>query len=139
MERLSIGARCTGACQSVINEAVAYASQRQQFGQLIGKFQAIQHIIADMEIATQAIRALTYRLAWMIDNGMPCAREAAVVKVFGSESYARVASLGVQVFGGYGYTMEFPMQRHYRDAKIFEIGGGTSQIQRSIIAKGLGL
>lgn len=138
-ERLSIGARCVGGCQAVIDDAIRYANQRMQFGTAIGKFQAIQHMIADMEIATQAARMLTYRLAWMIDRGKPCAREAAVVKVFASEAYARVANMGVQVLGGYGYTMDFAMQRHYRDAKIYEIGGGTSQIQRSIIAKSLGL
>lgn len=139
VERLSIGARCCGGCQAVIDEAVRYVSQREQFGQPIGKFQAVQQMIADMETGTQAARLLTYRLAWMIDNSLPCAREAAVVKVFASETYARVSTMGVQLLGGYGYTMDFPMQRHFRDSKIFEIGGGTSQIQRGIIAKSLGL
>lgn len=138
-ERLSIGARCIGGCQAVIDDAIRYANQRKHFGTAIGEFQAIQHMIADMEIATQAARMLTYRLAWMIDQGKPCAREAAVVKVFASETYARIASIGVQVLGEYGYTMDFAMQRHYRDSKIYEIGGGTSQIQRGIIAKSLGL
>jgi len=138
-ERLSIGARCTGGCQAVLDDAVAYASQRMQFGRLIGKFQAVQHMIADMEIATQSARALTYQLARKMDAGIATAHDAAIVKVYASEAYVRVARLGTQVFGGYGYTMEFPLQRHYRDSKIFEIGGGTSQIQRNIIAKGLGL
>ena len=139
MERLSIGARCTGGCQAVVDAAVRYASERQQFGQAIGKFQAIQHLVADMEILTEAARMLTYRLAWMIDSGLDCAREASVVKVFASEAYSKIAAMGMQVLGGYGYTMEYEMQRHYRDAKIYEIGGGTSQIQRNVIAKSLGL
>jgi alkylation response protein AidB-like acyl-CoA dehydrogenase len=118
---------------------VRYANQREQFGQRIGKFQAVQHMIADMEIAAQASRQLTYRLAWMIDQRLPCSLEASVTKVFTAEAYNRVATLGVQVLGGYGYTMDFPMQRHMRDAKLYEIGGGTSQIQRSVIATALGL
>lgn len=139
MERLSVGARCTGGCQAVLDAAVRYACEREQFGQAIGKFQAVQHMIADMEIAAQASRVLTFRLAWMIDSGLPCAREASVTKVYTAEAYNKVASMGIQVLGGYGYTMEYPMQRHFRDAKLYEIGGGTSQIQRMVIAKSLGL
>lgn len=139
LERLSVAARCTGGCQAVLEDAVRYANERKQFGQHIGKFQAIQHIIADMEIAVQASRLLTYRLAWMIDKGLPCALEASVAKVYTAEAYNRVATMGVQVLGGYGYTMEYAMQRHFRDAKLYEIGGGTSQIQRGLIAKAIGL
>ncbi len=139
MERLSVGARCTGGCQAVLDAAVRYASELEQFGRVIGKFQAVQHMIADMEIAAQASRVLTMRLAWMIDSGLPCAREASVTKVYTAEAYNKVASMGIQVLGGYGYTMEYAMQRHFRDAKLYEIGGGTSQIQRMVIARSLGL
>ncbi|MFC1918147.1 acyl-CoA dehydrogenase family protein [Chloroflexota bacterium] len=128
-----------GAASGVLEEAIKYAGERVQFGQPIGKFQAIRHKLADMQLDTYIAHNLAYRLAWMVDQGLPARKEAAMTKLFCSEAYNRVADQALQVFGGYGYAMDYPLQRHYRDSRLGRIGEGSSEIQRDIIARELGI
>ena len=139
MERLSMAACSVGDAQAAVNEALQYAKERVQFGQPIGKFQMVQEMLADMQMEVDAARLLTCRAAWMLQQGMKAIKETSFAKLFSSEAGMRVANKGLQVMGGYGYMMEYDMQRHFRDAKINEIGGGSSQIQRLIIAREMGL
>jgi alkylation response protein AidB-like acyl-CoA dehydrogenase len=139
MERLTLAAVAVGDTQAILEEALKHAKERVQFGRPIGKFQLIQAILADIKVELEAARLLTYHLAWLISEGRPCHMESSIAKLFASEVCMRAAINGMQVLGGYGYTMEYDMQRHFRDAKINEIGGGSSQIQRLIIAREMGL
>lgn len=139
LERLCLSAARLGAAQAALEEAVEYATTRRQFGRPIGGFQAVAHTLADMATRIEAARGLVQRLAWLMETDRPRRKEAAMVKLFVSETYQHVATMGVQVLGGYGYTMEAPMARHYRDSKLGTIGGGTSEIQRGLIARELGL
>lgn len=138
-ERFCLAAMNVGGAQAVLEDAVQYAKERYQFGQPIGKFQMTKEKLADMQLEVDAARLLTLRTAWMVEEGIPCTRESSMAKLFASETYMRAALKGLQIMGGYGYMMEYDMQRHFRDAKISEIGGGSSEIQRLIIAKSLGL
>ena len=138
-ERFSLAAQVTGAAQHALDVAVQYAKDRKQFGQPIGKFQVIQHKLADMQIAVHASRMLTYDLARRLDAKLDCRKEAAIAKVFCAEAYHRVADEGMQILGGYSMTPDFPMERHYRDSRIMRIGGGSSEVMRTSIAKDLGL
>jgi len=138
-ERFCVALIYLGGAQAVLEDAVQYAKQRVQFGQPIGKFQMTKEKLADMLVGVEASRLLIYRTAWMIDEGIPCAREASMAKLFTSETYMRAASKGLQMMGGYGYMMEYDMQRHFRDAKLGEIGAGSSEIQRIILARSLGV
>ena len=138
-ERFCLAAMNVGGAQAVLEDAVQYAKERYQFGQPIGKFQMTKEKLADMQLEVDAARLLTLRTAWMVEEGIPCTRESSMAKLFASETYMRAALKGLQILGGYGYMMEYDMQRHFRDAKISEIGGGSSEIQRLIIAKSLGL
>jgi acyl-CoA dehydrogenase len=139
MERLCLSAARVGAASAALDEATAYARERRQFGKPIGSFQAVSHKVADMATAIDAARLMVYRFAWLLEEDRPRTAEAAMLKLFVGETYQRVAEMGVQVLGGYGYSMESAMARHYRDAKLATIGGGTSEIQRTIIARELGL
>jgi alkylation response protein AidB-like acyl-CoA dehydrogenase len=139
LERLCLSAARLGAAEAALDEAIAYAQERRQFGRPIGSFQAVAHTLADMATRIEAARALVQRLAWLMATDRPRRKEAAMVKLFVSETYLHVANAGLQVLGGYGFTMEAPMSRHYRDAKLGTIGGGTSEIQRDLIARELGL
>lgn len=139
LERLCLSAARLGAAEAALDEAVAYAQVRRQFDRPIGSFQAVAHKLADMATAVETSRLLVQHLAWLIANDRPRTKEAAMTKLFVAEAYQRVAEEGVQVLGGYGYTMESAMSRHYRDAKLATIGGGTSEIQRNVIARELGL
>jgi len=138
-ERLCLSAARTGVAQAAFELALDYAKTRQQFGRPIGKFQAISHKLADMKMMLEISRLLVYRFAWAMDNGTPTRHDAAILKLYTSEAYKAVADMGLQIFGGYGYCMEFPMQRFYRDARLAVIGAGSSEIQRNIIARSLGL
>jgi alkylation response protein AidB-like acyl-CoA dehydrogenase len=138
-ERLCLSAARLGASQAALDEAVAYAQVRRQFDRPIGSFQALGHKLADLAVAVETSRLLVQRLAWLMASGRPRTREAAMTKLHVAETYQRVAEGGVQVLGGYGYSMESAMARHYRDAKLGTIGGGTSEIQRDVIARTLGL
>jgi alkylation response protein AidB-like acyl-CoA dehydrogenase len=139
LERLTLAAVAVGDTQAVLEEAVRHAKEREQFGKPIGKYQLIQAMIADIRVELEAARWLTYRLAWLLSEGKPSHLESSIAKLYSSEVCMRAVVNGMQILGGYGYTMEYDMQRHFRDAKINEIGGGTSQIQRLIIARELGL
>ncbi|MFP5299329.1 MAG: acyl-CoA dehydrogenase family protein, partial [Actinomycetota bacterium] len=137
--RIAIAALGVGLAQGCIDECVKYAKERTAFGQEIGKFQAIQFKIADMEMKTSIARQAYYRAAWLAEQGRPYKKEAAVAKLYGSEIAVDVAREAVQIHGGYGYIEEFPVCRHFRDSKILEIGEGTSEVMRMIIARELGL
>ena len=138
-ERILLGAASVGVAQGAFDEALEYAKQREQFGQPIGKFQAIQLMLADMAVEIEAGRLLTYKGASAADQGMKITQEAAFAKLYCGEMANRVCYKALQIHGGYGYTMEFPVQRHVRDARLLSIGGGTSQIQQNLIARLLGL
>lgn len=139
MERLCLCAARVGASTAVLEEAVAYAKVRHQFGRAIGSFQGVSHKLADMATWVDAARVLVYRFAWLKEQERPRTKEAAMLKLFVSEIYQRVAEMGLQVLGGSGYTMESAMARHYRDSKVGTIGAGSSEIQKNIIARELGL
>jgi alkylation response protein AidB-like acyl-CoA dehydrogenase len=137
--RIAVAALSVGLAQGCLDESLAYAKTRKAFGRPIGGFQAIQFKIADMKVAAETARLATYRAAWLRDRGRPFATEAAVAKLYASEIAVTAAREAVQVHGGYGYMEEFPVARFYRDAKVLEIGEGTSEIMRWIIARDLGL
>ena len=138
-ERLCLSAARTGAATAAFDYALNYAKTRKQFGKTIGEFQAISHKLADMKVMLDISRMLVYRFAWLMDQGKATRHDAAVVKLHTGESYKAVSDMGLQILGGYGYCMEYPMQRFFRDSRLATIGAGTSEIQRNIIAKGLGL
>jgi acyl-CoA dehydrogenase len=138
-ERLCLSAARTGAATAAFEYALNYARTRKQFGKTIGEFQAISHKLADMKTALDISRMLVYRFAWLMDQGNATRHDAAVVKLHTGETYKMVSDMGLQILGGYGYCMEYPMQRFFRDSRLATIGAGTSEIQRNIIAKGLGL
>jgi alkylation response protein AidB-like acyl-CoA dehydrogenase len=133
--RISIGALALGLAQAALDAAVPYARERQQFGRPIGSFQGVAFMIADMATEIDAARALVYRAAWLKDQGRDYSLAAAEAKLFASEVSSRVTNAAVQVHGGYGYVAEYKVERFLRDAKLTEIGEGTSQIQRLVIAR----
>ena len=139
VERVASTAGYCGGAQTVVDLALAYAKERKQFGKPIGTFQAIAHMLADMQTEVEAARTLMWRAAWMAAGGKDALREISIAKLFGSETYVKVANLGMQIMGAYGYNMEFDMQRHFRDARSTTIGAGTSQMQRNLIAGLMGL
>jgi butyryl-CoA dehydrogenase len=134
--RIGIGAQALGIAQGALDASIAYAKERVQFGKPIASLEAIQFMIADMATEIDAARLLVYRAAWCKDNGRPYATEAAMAKLFASETATRVAGHAIQIHGGYGFTEAYPVERAYRDAKITEIYEGTSEVQRMVIAKG---
>jgi alkylation response protein AidB-like acyl-CoA dehydrogenase len=137
--RISVAAMGVGLAQGAYDLAYAYAKEREQFGQPIASFQAIQFRLADMATEIEAGRALVYKAAWLKDQGRPFAREAAMAKLYTGELSNRVANWALQIHGGYGYMDEYAVSRLYRDQKILEIGEGTNEVQRMVIAKHLGL
>jgi butyryl-CoA dehydrogenase len=132
--RIGMAIGAVGLAQAAIDAAVPYAQTRVQYGQTIDSFQAIQFMIADMATEIQAARLLSYQAAWLKDQGMEFEKVAAMAKLYASEVCSRVTSKAVQIHGGYGYTAEFPVERYFREAKLFEIVEGTSEIQRLVIA-----
>jgi len=139
VERITSAAGNCGAAQAAVDLALQFAKDRKQFGRPIGTFQAIAHMLADMQTEVEAARSLMWRAAWMVAQGQNALREISMAKLFSSETYVKVANLGMQIFGGYGYSMEFDMQRHFRDSRSATIAAGTSQIQRNLIAGLMGL
>jgi butyryl-CoA dehydrogenase len=135
--RIGIGAQALGIAQAAYDAAHAYALEREQFGQRIADFQAIQFKLADMATEIEAARLLVYRAAWLKQEGRPHSEEGAKAKLFASEMARRQTAEAIQILGGYGYTKEFPVERYYRDAKITEIYEGTSEIQRLVIARSI--
>jgi acyl-CoA dehydrogenase len=138
-ERLCLSAARTGSATAAFEYALEYAKNRQQFGRPIGKFQAISHKLADMKVMLDISRTLIYRFAWLLDQGKATRHDAAVLKLHTGETYKAVSDMGLQILGGYGYCMEYPMQRFFRDSRLATLGGGSSEIQRNIIARSLGL
>lgn len=138
-ERLCLSAARTGAAKSALADSVDYALNREQFGQPIAKFQAVSHRLAEMQVLVEISEMLTYRYASRLDRGVATVRDAAILKLYACEAYKSVADMGLQVLGGYGYTMEYDLQRHYRESRLGVIGAGTSDIQRNIIAKTMGI
>ncbi|MBI2861794.1 MAG: acyl-CoA/acyl-ACP dehydrogenase [Chloroflexi bacterium] len=139
LERMCCCACYVGNMQVALDEALAYAKERKQFGQPIGRFQAISHMLADMLTDVEGARLLTYRAASMIDHGIPCVKEVSMAKLFGAEAFLRIAGQGMQIMGGQGYLVENNMERHFREARGCTITAGTSQVQRNIIARFAGL
>jgi short-chain 2-methylacyl-CoA dehydrogenase len=137
--RISIAAMGLGLAQGAYDLAATYARERQQFGRPISKFQAIQFKLADMATEIEAARGLVYKAAWLKDQGRPFAQAAAMAKLYTGELAHRVANQSLQIHGGYGYMDEYAISRLYRDQKVLEIGEGTNEVQRLVIARHLGL
>ena len=135
--RITIGALAVGLHRGALEESVRYARDRQAFGQPIAAFEGIRWMLADMKTDLEAARLLVHRAAVLADSGRPYSRDASMAKLFASEAATRACNRAVQIHGGYGYTREFPVERYLRDAKLCEIGEGTSEIQRTIIAREL--
>lgn len=132
--RIGIGAQALGIATSALEVATAYAKERHQFGRPIGKLQAIQYKLADIATEVEAARLLIYRAANLYQEGRPCRKESSMAKMFASDTAMKATVEAVQVFGGYGYTREYPVERLFRDAKITQIYEGTNEIQRLVIA-----
>jgi alkylation response protein AidB-like acyl-CoA dehydrogenase len=137
--RIAIAALAVGLAQGCVDESIRYSTERTAFGHPIGSFQGLQFKIADMAMKTELARGAYYRAAWLKETGRPYKKEAAMAKLYASEIAVDVARDAVQVHGGYGYIEEFPVCRHFRDSKILEIGEGTSEVMRILIARELGL
>jgi alkylation response protein AidB-like acyl-CoA dehydrogenase len=136
--RVAIAALAVGIARAAFDTALQYAKERKQFGQSISKFQAIQAKLADMAMHIDLARGAVVKAAWLKDMGKPYTLEAAYAKLFASEMCTNTCNQAIQVLGGYGYMQEYPVERHLRDAKLIEIGEGTSEIQRLVIARQLG-
>lgn len=132
--RAGLAARNLGSCQKLLDMSVQYAEDRRQFSVPIIEHQAVAHMISEMAVEIEALRSFTYRVAWMVDQGKKVIKEAAMLKLYGSEVYNRVADKAVQIHGGIGYISDYPVERFYRDARITRIYEGTSEIQKNIIA-----
>jgi alkylation response protein AidB-like acyl-CoA dehydrogenase len=139
LERVLMSGAYVGVAQATLDEALAYATQRHQFGRPIGTFQAIAHPLADMQTEIDAARLLSYRAAWMLAQGEACGREGAMAKLKGSETYVAAARLGMQILAGHGFATESVMSFRWRESIVATISGGTSQIQRNGIAQSMGL
>jgi len=135
--RVAIAALSVGLAQACLDESLSYAKQRKQFGQSLDKFQAIQFKLADMDTEIELARLMYYKAAWLHMQGKPYTREASMAKLFASETAKRAADQAVQIHGGYGFMDEYPVSRYWRSVKINEIGEGTSEVQRMVIAKHL--
>ncbi|MFD1737354.1 acyl-CoA dehydrogenase family protein [Bacillus salitolerans] len=135
--RAGLASRNLGSCQKLLDMSIAYAKERIQFGEPIIRYQAVSHMLAEMAVEIEALRSFTYRVAWMVDQKMKVIKEAAMLKLYGSEVYNRVADKAVQIHGGLGYISDYPIERFYRDARITRIYEGTSEIQKNIIASEL--
>ena len=139
VERLNLAANGVGNTLRIMEHALAYARERQQFGRPIGKFQAVSHKFADMQIMYQTARAMLYRVAEMLDNGLDPIMENAALKAYATEVNWKTADMAMQILAGAGYIVDQDMQMMFRDARVGPIGGGTSEIQRNVIASRMGL
>ncbi len=138
-ERLCLSAARIGAARNAFDFALDYAKNRIQFGKPISSFQVIQHKFADMKVQLDTAQTMLHRYAWLMDNGQAEKADTAVLKYLVGESYKSISDTCLQILGGYGYCMEYPMQRFFRDSRLATIGGGTSEIQKTIIASTLGI
>lgn len=136
--RIGIGAMAVGIAQAAYDKALQYATERKQFGRSLSKFQAIQFKLADMAMKIELARNMVYKAAWLKDQGRPFSKEASMCKLYASEIAMEVADQAVQIHGGYGYMREYEVERYMRDAKLLEIGEGTSEVQRMVIARLIG-
>jgi alkylation response protein AidB-like acyl-CoA dehydrogenase len=139
LERVCSAAGSCGGALGAFDLALAYAKERVQFGRPIGTNQSIAHTLADLETEIDAARTLMWRAAWMVASGQDALREITMAKLFASEVYVKTAAAGMQIFGGYGYSMEYDMQRHFRDSRSSTIAAGTSEMQRNLLAGLMGL
>ena len=137
--RTAVGAMSVGIARGALEDSIEYANQREQFGKSLGKFQAIQWKIADMATEIDAARLLVFRAANLEDKGLPFGKEASMAKLYASEMAMRATRNAIQVYGGIGFMRDNPLERYFRDVKLCEIGEGTSEVQRIVIAKRLGL
>ena len=140
--RIAIAALAVGLIQACLDECLRYAGERKTFGATIGSRQGVAFQISDLAVAVEAARMLTYKAAALKDAGRPgpeVKRAASIAKLYSSEAAVAAARTATQVFGGYGFMEEYPVARYYRDAKVLEIGEGTSEVQRLVIARGYGL
>jgi acyl-CoA dehydrogenase len=138
-ERIMNGANCSGALAGVLEDMVAYSKERMAFGKPIGQFQAVQHMIADTFIGLETARLLTYRAAWLQANDRPCGIESTMAKVVASEVCFAGADRGMQVLGGYGYAMEYDMQRYWRDMRLYRVAPINNEMGRNMLAESFGL
>jgi alkylation response protein AidB-like acyl-CoA dehydrogenase len=138
-ERVVAAACDCGSARGALDMAIAYAKDRRQFGRSIGTFQAIGHMLANMEAEVEAAWAVTLKAAWRVSQNEDALKEITIAKLLAAEAYVKAANVGMQVMGGFGYNMEFDMQRHFRDARAATIAAGTSELQRNIIAGQIGL
>lgn len=139
VERVMTSAGYCGSSRRVFELALTHAKERHQFGRPIGEFQAIAHMLADMQTEVHASHLLTWAAARKLARGEDALREVTMAKLYGSETYARIANQGMQIMGGYGYSMEYEMQQHFRDARSTTVGAGSSQMQRNLLANLMGL
>jgi len=135
--RISVAAQAVGIARAAFDTSLKYAQERQQFGQPIAKFQAIQWMLVDMATYIDAAQLLTYRAAYLKNQGLPFVKEAAMAKLFAAEAAMSITTKAIQIHGGYGYTKDYPVERYFRDAKITEIYEGSSEMQRMTIGKGI--
>jgi alkylation response protein AidB-like acyl-CoA dehydrogenase len=133
--RYSVAAGCVGICQGSLEASVAYAKERQAFGQPIGAFQLVQQMIAEQRVLTDSARLLVWRAGWLKDTGQPSTTETSIAKLHATEAGQRCAHLAIQVHGGSGYADDFPVERYYRDVRVTTLYEGTSQIQQLIIGR----
>ena len=134
-ERICVAASCLGGAETILKECTEFAKTRQQFGKSIIKYQAMQHSLADMATRIEAMRWMTYHAAWMKSVGKECFKEICMAKLFCSETLNDIARKGMQIFGGRGYSMEYRMQRYLRESYLSLYAGGTSEIQKNVIAR----
>jgi alkylation response protein AidB-like acyl-CoA dehydrogenase len=135
--RYSVAAGCVGICQGCLDESVAYATEREQFGKPIASFQLVQAMLADMKLDTDAGRMLVWRAGWVKDQGRPSTLETSVAKLYATEAAQKCANAAIQVHGGAGYVDDHPVERHFRDVRVTTLYEGTSQIQKLIIGRAL--
>ncbi|MCH4825720.1 acyl-CoA dehydrogenase [Planococcus halocryophilus] len=136
--RIGIAAMAVGIAQGAFNKALAYSKERKQFGKTLSEFQVTQFKLADMAMKIELARNMVYKAAWLKDQGRPFTKEASMAKLYASEISMEVANEAIQIHGGYGYMKEYEVERYMRDAKLLEIGEGTSEIQRMVIARQIG-
>jgi alkylation response protein AidB-like acyl-CoA dehydrogenase len=132
-----VGAQAVGLAQAALDLAIGHARRRKQFGRPIAEFQAVQHMLADMATELDAARLLVWRGAWMQDQGRRTTAESSIAKYYAARATMRACNAAVQIHGGYGYTREFDVERYLRDAKLAEIGEGTNEVQKMVIAREL--
>lgn len=136
--RIGIAAMAVGIAQAAFERALSYSKERKQFGQTLSSFQVTQFKLADMAMKIELARNMVYKASWLKDEGKPFTKEAAMAKLYASEIAMEIADQAIQIHGGYGYMKEYEVERYMRDAKLLEIGEGTSEVQRMVIARQIG-